>query len=179
MVYEENPMNADVSRELSPAVCVVLSGRLEAKGDGSLLVRSWEGNNAATWQYVFDIAGMEEGDSLFELEINADSIRVSTTSPRGIVREDRTDSESTKLPGERRYALGVRNLLATVSDLKVQIRPRIPVGYGGKRSTSTEFVLGANEYYLLGDNTPISIDSRHWTRLIRRQDIMGLVRKNQ
>jgi signal peptidase I len=46
---------------------------------------------------------------------------------------------------------------------------------GLSRTQSTENNLGSDEYAVLGDNPPTSIDSRQWPKPIRRQDILGRV----
>ncbi len=46
---------------------------------------------------------------------------------------------------------------------------------GLSRTKSTENNLGRDEYAVLGDNPPASIDSRQWPKPIRRQDILGRV----
>lgn len=35
--------------------------------------------------------------------------------------------------------------------------------------------LGKSEYAVLGDNQPVSVDSRHWEHGVKRQDILGVV----
>ena len=180
VIYDETPMNVDVGRELLPAACVVISGRLGIEGEGTFYVRSWAENGDATWESEFETGDVsKETVASFQVKFDANFMHVRTTSPNGSDREERIASETKSLPGERRFSVGARNLNVKVSDLRVQIRPRVMAGRPVPDSRSVEFVLGENEYYLLGDNATVSVDSRHWDRAVRRQDIVGLVRKNE
>ena len=61
-------------------------------------------------------------------------------------------------------ALGVEGLEVTVGDLRVyrDVYYTDPVGSRGHRGSSRPVPLGAGQYYVLGDNSPVSEDSRHW-----------------
>jgi signal peptidase I len=50
-----------------------------------------------------------------------------------------------------------------------------PQGLG--RDWQTDRPLGSNEYALLGDNQPVSIDSRHWDEPIQRHHFVGRVER--
>src|SRR5204863_9106384 len=77
-----------------------------------------------------------------------------------------------------RLAIGSISANLQIDDLKVwrdiyYLDPR-----GLSRDWQAERPLGANEYALLGDNQPVSVDSRIWLLAgVLRTAIRGLVRK--
>jgi signal peptidase I len=62
-------------------------------------------------------------------------------------------------------ALGAEGLEVTVGDLRVyrDVYYTDPAGLHGHRRGNRPVRLGAGQYYVLGDNSPVSEDSRHWT----------------
>jgi len=75
--------------------------------------------------------------------------------------------EQTEPPGTRPscpLAIGVQGLGATVCDLRVyrDVYYTDPIGLRGSRRGERPVRLGAGQYYLLGDNSPVSEDSRTW-----------------
>jgi signal peptidase I len=74
-------------------------------------------------------------------------------------------SDPPPIPPACPLALGVEGLAVTVGDLRVyrDVYYTDPVGLPGRRGGSRPVPLGAGQYYVLGDNSPISEDSRHWT----------------
>lgn len=74
-------------------------------------------------------------------------------------------SEPPPTPPTCPLAIGTEGLQATISNLRVyrDVYYTDPVGSGGHRSSNGSMRLGAGQYYVLGDNSPVSEDSRHWT----------------
>jgi signal peptidase I len=62
-------------------------------------------------------------------------------------------------------ALGAEGLEVTVGGLRVyrDVYYTDPAGSRGHRRSNRPVRLGAGQYYVLGDNSPVSEDSRHWT----------------
>ena len=73
------------------------------------------------------------------------------------------------------HPIRIENVLLQLSSGKMErdlyyLDPR-----GGTADWEMEDPLGENEYFLLGDNPAASIDSRHWPRPVRREEIVGRV----
>ena len=68
------------------------------------------------------------------------------------------------LPPPTPVAIGVQGLEATVCDLRLyrDVYYTQPIGLPTDRSAAGTVRLGADEYFVLGDNSPISEDSRQW-----------------
>jgi signal peptidase I len=75
-------------------------------------------------------------------------------------------------------AVGSIGASLRIEDLKVWRDIYYLDANGLSRDWEAESQLAANEYALLGDNPPVSIDSRHWPGVgISRRALLGLVRK--
>ncbi len=61
-------------------------------------------------------------------------------------------------------AIGAEGIAVTVRDLQVyrDVYYTQPIGARGRRGTGRPMRLAAEEYYVLGDNSPVSEDSRTW-----------------
>jgi hypothetical protein len=73
---------------------------------------------------------------------------------------ERSESPSGESP-RRPVRFGVRGLQVRVSGLKL-FRDVHYTGGGQKNGVDEPLQLGPNEYFVLGDNSPVSLDSRSW-----------------
>lgn len=67
-------------------------------------------------------------------------------------------------PSSRPFAVGVQGLRVTIRDLRVyrDVYYTHPVGVRGRWGLDEPVALADDEYFVLGDNSPISDDSRTW-----------------
>ncbi len=78
------------------------------------------------------------------------------TLVRRATKWDRPPSAGTSTP----LAIGAQGLAVTLEDMRIFRDVYYTRPAGGKSSGLIR--LGGNEYYVLGDNSPVSEDSRHW-----------------
>jgi signal peptidase I len=73
-------------------------------------------------------------------------------------------SDGPRRATSRPVAIGGRGLAAEVGQLRVlrDVYYTRPVGAHGRWGLDSPVQLGGDEYYLLGDNSPVSEDSRTW-----------------
>ena len=83
---------------------------------------------------------------------------------RTVVRWPYERSDPPPLPPSTPVAIGVQGLEATVYDLRLyrDVYYTQPIGLRADRAAAGPVRLGADEYFVLGDNSPISEDSRQW-----------------
>jgi len=79
----------------------------------------------------------------------------------------------TAMPGERPLAIRAEHLDVTAQRLRVS-RDIYFLASNGLSAPWQGPKLGADEFFLLGDNVPVSRDSRHWGP-VKRQEILGKV----
>ncbi len=75
---------------------------------------------------------------------------------------ERTDPSTD--PPARPAAIGIRRLAASVADVRVyrDVYYTHPIGSQSCARQGHPVRLAADEYYVLGDNSPVSVDSRTW-----------------
>jgi signal peptidase I len=77
----------------------------------------------------------------------------------------------------QQFAIGARNLGIEISDLKVlrDIYYTEPLGPKNRWATDKPLHLGVGQYFVLGDNSPISEDSRTWPEhpTVNENQILG------
>jgi signal peptidase I len=93
----------------------------------------------------------------------------------------RVPIEIDRLPGNEnisRLAVGSQSLRVTVSDLRVRRDVYYTPGIVGVLSNRTDdYRLGEDEFFVLGDNSPVSLDSRRdaAAAIVHRADLLGRV----
>mgnify|MGYP005839913185 FL=1 len=170
------------SEMLAAVADLMLSMRIaNASGPGDLLIRAENGQSRfevrltpAERRYVVrendqkiasgvcpDPAASKQGLkvelSLFDRQFLL-ALDGSTTTVRPLVTAKRGQ------PGSRPFAIGASGLDVTLRDVRVyrDAYYLCPVGEGHLQARERPTPLGPNEYYLLGDNSAVSIDSRNW-----------------
>jgi hypothetical protein len=73
----------------------------------------------------------------------------------------------------RPFAISARHGSVRVTDLIIRRDTYVTVD--APLPCPGRWTLGADEYFLLGDNSPVSEDSRHWPFVVKRQHLLGLV----
>ncbi|MCL4193158.1 MAG: hypothetical protein KJZ87_15585 [Thermoguttaceae bacterium] len=170
------------SEMLAAVADLMLSMRIaNASGPGDLLIRAENGQSRfevrltpAERRYVVrendqkiasgvcpDPAASKQGLkvelSLFDRQFLL-ALDGSTTTVRPLVTAKRGQ------PGSRPFAIGASGLEVTLRDVRVyrDAYYLCPVGEGHLQARERTTPLGPNEYYVLGDNSAVSIDSRNW-----------------
>ena len=84
---------------------------------------------------------------------------------RKVVRQPYDPSQQTSQPTSRPFAVGsLGGLWVVITNLRVyrDVYYTHPIGPQGRWGLDDPFRLGEEEYFVLGDNSPISDDSRTW-----------------
>ena len=182
-IYDDNFFNLSVSRKLNVTTNLFVSGHAVVDGEGSFYLRCAYGDQ--TWTCQYDVGAndwsiveqqprvrktLAKTDVAFRLALQSRSVRFTAG---GIDASQEFSSPSAA--GATQFLIGASNLKVELTDLIVQRAPYTTLD-SPKPVTAVSWQLGASEYFLLGDNSPISVDSRYWQRMIRRSDLIGIVR---
>ena len=183
-ITDDLEYNPQLSRRLNLVCDFALSVKLKAHGSGQLALELNDGRQTlrvtlALPEGKVSLAGDEQllhtaalsAESLWDIQRGAVLVEFSNfdrqlllaIGSRVELRYPLADgllATGTSMP----FAVGVAGLQVSLGELTVYrdiYYPRQAVGQAYDRSSAL-IRLGDDEYYLLGDNCPISIDSRSW-----------------
>lgn len=170
-ILDESPVDQAESRVLQPVSDILLNCHLQAAGEGEVLLRA--GATGDEFTASLDVtsgqgqlthndrtltnfsAGRHPLQGATRLEFILADHRASLVLDGRLVAEQKY--EPSKEPGVRAAAIGARGAAIEVRRLQI-LRDvhytAVPPGGGSKHQ------LGPNEYHVLGDNSPHSLDSR-------------------
>ena len=178
-VLDNDSYNQAVSRELDEVRDLLLRCRLEAQGSGALYLRLHDGREWMEAKLPMDgsdailrRSGLELARCRFDPRILRQGATIEFALCDGqallAIGGERVFEQVYEAPrGElasvtRPAGIGVAGMAAQVSELRVlrDVHYLDPLGLG--RAWSAEGPLGSDEYFVLGDNGPVSRDSRFW-----------------
>ena len=181
-VTDNNVYNAGITRRLNLIDEFMLSTKLQVRGEGSVHLTLNSGSASAEVSLHFPGGKLkltESGRRSAELQLSDQSLQRLTSGQVQLdvgnfdrqlllVIDDhielrRSWPKSKALGTSRPVAIGVQGLTAWLGGLSLFRDTYHSDGPVGTASPSTaHWQLGADEYFLLGDNAPVSLDSRLW-----------------
>lgn len=123
------------------------TGRVEVYADGRL----WQQGQVAAWPGASMEVAVAYWDQRFAVRVNG-----RPAIPDADVESDGANSQAF---GGRPFVLLAENFRGTIDRFRVHR----DVHYRSDRFSAGSHQLAADEYYMLGDNSPISNDSRRWS----------------
>jgi len=184
-IQDDDPYDQGLPRreeEVAQVADLLISLQIErAVGQGRLLVRVHDGDRP--W-----VLSIEPGGDTCRFEVRCGQERVGTPMSAPAVfpvrREVSTGDREflgaadgrvviarpmeTRRPKEdmpsRPLAIGVEGLEVEIAELRVyrDVYYTTPAGYRARWGLATPVALGSDEFFVLGDNSPVSEDSRMW-----------------
>jgi signal peptidase I len=176
-IRDDDPYNPGTSRRLNDVTDLMLVARLQLSGSGTLWLQANDGREMflleiqpASGRMRLECDGQEARtgqldarlpDRPFELVFSTfDQQAVLAIDGRTVLTYDYQRSASPMHPISRPLAIGASDLQIAITRLQVcrdvyYTPPTHPVKTQGRQ-------LGPDEYFILGDNSPISVDSRNW-----------------
>jgi signal peptidase I len=176
-ILDEDGYNQAVSRQLNRVTDLMLVCKLSAVGDGKLLVKANDGRET----FQVSVAPTTGAITLARSDREVISVQVAA----GVLREPTEltisliDQQIVVAIGDREeivyqyepldraiqgnatpFSIGAIDLEVQVS--RLQVYRDVHYTPATRASDSKSCLLGADEYYVLGDNSPISRDSRPW-----------------
>lgn len=180
--------NAGLTRRLNKVDQFLLRANLSVEGDGSIFLRIDDGTSDALLRIDLSKATLEVTESglnrstlalppavLEALAKRAVSLELTNFDQQLLFVIDgqvalrrpwpRNMAQGTSQP----FSIGSEQLAITLADLKIYrdiYHTDYPVGAAPPKRS--RWLLGPGEFFLLGDNSPVSIDSRLWGPVPRR-----------
>ncbi len=194
-ILDESSYDQDESRPFATVNDLLLTGEFTCEGAGSLFFRAGDGDDLFVAQLDIerDCGRLQRNgqsvsmwptyplhrnrpqrfawmlaDHQVQLSLNGDVLLRYSFEPTN----EKVHAQNTSIVAAP-LAIGVRAALVTVEKLAVF---RDVFYTPGPPGGATEYQLGPGEYYLLGDNSPHSEDSRWWIEPgVSRRNIVGRV----
>ena len=155
VIRDDVPGNVTEVRALLPVSRLRLSLQLKGSKAGTLEVAFWQ-------EAAVDVHRLAFSSGSSELQLIGPRFRVTTGSTSELSTAPLPAAMFPELNGQRPIAVRIVTGAAEITQLRID-RPleyRIDPRLAAKREWPIR--LAADEYYLLGDNVPLSIDSRHF-----------------
>lgn len=155
-ITDDTAYNAGLTRRVFAVRDFGLSAKVHAKSKGLLAVRFDNGRAQFSWQSPMP------SDVL--LEIFACDGRWQVFLNGKVVVMEAFDATESIVGSAAPFAIGTKNLDVALSELRLyrDIYHASQHEEFGIAEPMTPMTLGTNEIYVLGDNVPVSLDSRHW-----------------
>ncbi len=155
-ITDDTAYNAGLTRRVFPVRDLSLSTSVHVRGQGELALRFDNGSEQ------FSLEDKLNSDVF--LELFAFDRRCQVFLDGKLVAWNKLASITKIVGTPTPFAIGAKNLDVALSDLRLY-RDIYHVSQHeelGMAEPMTPITLGANEIYVLGDNVPVSLDSRHW-----------------
>ncbi len=155
-ITDDSTYNSGLTRRVFPVRDLCLSASVHVNGKGLLAVRFDNGREQFSWQ------GNVQSDVLLETFTFDGRWQVFLNGE--LAMTENLDSNAQIVGSAAPFAIGTKNLDVAFSDLRIyrDIYHASRNDELGITQPMTPIILGANEIFVLGDNGPISLDSRHW-----------------
>ena len=190
-IEDSYAFNQAINRSLVAMHDLFLQIQLAAPIEGEFAIRVWRGENFSEVRFAAsqvlvvtsppnvqpaEFALPEALHRIRTIEVSSfDSKLQVAINGKGVFVKDLPLVEAEDVPATKySFQIGARNYAAKISRLRIfrDIYYRNLVD-----APADGFQLGEHEYFLLGDNVPVSIDSRQWPAAVRRSEILGRISK--
>lgn len=158
---DDTAYNGDLSRRVFAVRDVALSVNIDPQGPGEVAVHFQRGGESLRWQGQISKPA--------QLEISACDGRWQVFIDGTSVADERCDTSLVNAD-EPAFQIGVQNTDVSLRDLRIDH----DIYYAsqneelGIAEPMPPLVLGENEFFVLGDNHAVSLDSRQWGPVARR-----------
>lgn len=182
VVYDDIGFNRGVSRRLHPVVDVCVEGVVSLRGRGEFAL--WlQSDVGASKKLIYDVGAnvLRDHEDRQYGHYSDREFTFRVERGRQVSRFTLAGHPPIELPVEQamdggRFLIGARGLDVTVRDLVVRRAGFVTLD-APHLVEESHWNLASDEYFLLGDNAPVSRDSRHFSP-IRRSQLLGIVRRH-
>jgi signal peptidase I len=189
-LLDNDAYNPALARELNPVFDSTLNLTATVSPESVVAIRGHDGNQA--WQLLLERTSratlLRDGEPVVAASLTNTNnpLRIRFAIIDGRIRitvnHQQLFDESAASPAQRRaaspipWAIGVRQGAVRIEQLTVTRDVFYLDPSGLARPWVAERPLAAGEYFLLGDNPPVSTDSRHFGS-VRRVQLRGVIQK--